>query len=325
MDDELSIRISRLMSMCVGCGRCTDNCPSHRHGGCDPRAVMGGADGGIRDCIGCGECTRVCEHTDPTCVMLHMRSKALGSTVGELYRRTGFVRPVSDLSRDRLEPVWKDGDRLMTGCMVQSEAPYLAYAATVALDAMGIGCSALPGDACCTYPLPFRQMQDAERDAIRKGIGASADGRRIVTLCPGCDTELRRSGVDAVNLVNHVARHLDRVPVLDRELKLAIEPGCHYDTLHADMIRIVEAVGAEFVGNRHGCCGKKIPGVSEGLMKERQAEVAGADGIIVACPMCLTRYDSAPGGLPVMHIAELLALAAGDASALEYHRIGWDA
>ncbi len=324
MDDEPAMTMERLRSMCVGCGRCTANCPSHRHGGCDPRAVMNGDDSSVRDCIGCGECSRVCEFTDPVRVMLYTRSKVLGSVLRPVYRETGFVRPPSDPPAGWPEPVWGDGDRLMTGCIVQSEAPYLIRAATVALDAMGLACSPLPGDACCTYPLPFRQMREDERDAIRRGIGASAGGRRIVTLCPGCDTELRRSGADAVNLVNYAALHSERIPALGRRLRLAIEPGCHHDLLHADLVRVVEATGAEFIGNGFGCCGKKIPGVSEKLMEERQREAAGADGIIVACPMCLTRYDAAPGGLPVMHIAELLALAAGDASSLRLHTIPWN-
>ncbi len=310
-----------LMSKCVRCGACREVCPSLRHGGCDPMAVMAGEDGNILDCIGCGGCTRVCNNTDPTFVMMYMRSKAKGSVLSELYKETGFVMSKSDLSRSELPPVWGGDNYLMSGCTVEAKAPFLKYAATVALRNLDEMCMELPVNSCCTYPLPFRQLTNDERNGYKRKIGNSSGGKKIITICPGCDAELRKSGISAVNFVNLAAAHLDRVPVFkDGGLKVAIEPGCHYDDIYDDLVKVVEATGVEHIGNKFGCCGKSIPKVSEGLMKERQEEISGADAVVVACPMCFHMYDSVPNGMPVIHLVELLSMAVGDWSTLKYHR-----
>lgn len=320
--NDVPLNISELMSKCVECSLCRERCPSLRYGGCDPMAVMIGEDGNITKCIGCGECSRTCEFTDPTFVMHYMRSKALGSKIPDVYIETGFVLRPSEVSRSELSPVWEGEAYLMSGCTVESKAPFLIYAATVALNCIGKGCTQLPHNSCCTYPMPFRQLSESERDRYKHEIGDSADGKEIVAICPGCDAELRRSGIDAANFVNVAAKMIERIPVMDgRRLKVAIEPGCHYDTIYEDMVKVVRATGAEFIGNDFGCCGKSIPMVSEGLMRERQKEVEGADAIVVACPMCFAKYDSVPNGVPVLHLVELIAMAAGDASTLRYHNI----
>ena len=82
----------------------------------------------------------------------------------------------------------------------------------------------------------------------------------------------------------------------------------------------VEAMGCEVVNTTMGCCGKNTP-VAGPLMEEREAECAGADWIIVGCPMCQVKFDSHPDGMPAMHIAELVAMAAGDTESLRHHII----
>ncbi|UAL07306.1 MAG: (Fe-S)-binding protein [Candidatus Methanogranum gryphiswaldense] len=319
---EVPIEISDLMTKCIKCGLCQDNCPSLRYGGCDPMAVMSGEDGNVVKCIGCGECSRSCDFTDPTYVMHFMRSKALGSKVPDIFLRTGFVLPQSDVSRSELKPQWEGNNYLMSGCTVESKAPFLIYAATLALNSVGEGCQELPKNSCCTYPIPFRQLTEKERDAYKHEIGNSSAGKNIITICPGCDAELNRSGVYAINFVNLMVKHADKIQVLkSTTLKVAIEPGCHYDTIYDDLVKIVKATGVEYIENKFGCCGKSIPVVSEGLMKERQKEMEGADVVIVACPMCFSRYDLVSNGIPVLHIVELIAMAAGDNSTLKYHNI----
>jgi heterodisulfide reductase subunit B len=209
----------------------------------------------------------------------------------------------------------------MSGCMVEGFAPYLVYAGTIAMNAIGERCSELPRNTCCTYPLPFRTMTFSQRDAIKKEMGDSASGRQIITLCPGCDAELQRSGIDATHIVNLLAENRDRLPKFRKKIRVSIEPGCHFEDLIDDMRTVTEALGAEYIHNDFGCCGKMVQGVTEPLMVEREKESEGADIILVACPMCFTRYDSYPGGIPVMHIAELVAAAAGDTETLKYHKI----
>ena len=91
--------------------------------------------------------------------------------------------------------------------------------------------------------------------------------------------------------------------------------------LNRNLRAVAKATGADVMDNVSGCCGKTVEGVRDGLMAERQAEVAGADVIIVSCPMCFSMYDNFAGGKPVMHIVELVALASGDSSSLKFHKI----
>ena len=57
------------------------------------------------------------------------------------------------------------------------------------------------------------------------------------------------------------------------------------------------------------------------LREERMRECAGADIVVVGCPMCLVKYDALPEGKPVVHISELVAMAAGDRESLGFHSI----
>ena len=43
--------------------------------------------------------------------------------------------------------------------------------------------------------------------------------------------------------------------------------------------------------------------------------------MVVGCPMCLVKYDALPEGKPVVHISELVAMAAGDRESLGFHSI----
>jgi heterodisulfide reductase subunit B len=286
-------------------------------------AAMVGGDGKFSDCIGCGQCSRVCEHTAPKYVMMYMKSFTKGVTVPKIYDDTGFVVPISDVSRDECIPEWSEGNLcLMSGCIVEAKAPYLVYSAVSSLKSMGFGCTKIPENKCCTYPVPFRQMTDGERDALKVKISDSAEGKRILALCPGCEDELVNSGADASHIVRFYAEHSEEIRRLGGvKMKVALEPGCHGPELMDDMLKVVEATGAEYIGNPMGCCGKTVPEISDKLMAERQMETEGADVIISACPMCFSRYDEAENGKPVLFITELVALAAGDRITFKYHNI----
>ena len=91
----------------------------------------------------------------------------------------------------------------------------------------------------------------------------------------------------------------------------------------ADAVRRAEAMGCEVVNTSMGCCGKNTT-VAGPLMDEREAECAGADWIVVGCPMCQVKFDAYPDGIPSMHISELVAMAAGDTESLRHHRIRKD-
>ena len=60
--------------LCVECGTCREVCPSYRHGGCDPLAVMLGDNSKVFDCIGCGRCEASCPQHLP--IREHLRDVA---------------------------------------------------------------------------------------------------------------------------------------------------------------------------------------------------------------------------------------------------------
>jgi heterodisulfide reductase subunit B len=142
----------------------------------------------------------------------------------------------------------------------------------------------------------------------------------LVTLCGGCSEELSDDGVKAEHIVSFLHRNIDKLPRFPEGYKVAMEPGCAVEPIAGEMKDIIAALGCEVVNKTYGCCGKSAP-VAVPLMAERQKECSGADFVIVACPMCQVKYDSYEGGLPVVHIAELVAMAAGDNATLGFHKI----
>lgn len=320
--NPLQDEIESLRRKCIGCGKCSKVCPSLKHGGCDPMEVMVGNDADVVHCIGCGNCSRVCRRTDPFTVMRDLQCLIKGIHVSEAFKETGYAMPLPDsAAREGLVPEWEGDDvYVMPGCIVKCKAPYVEHATATAMRAMGIGCSELPGNTCCMHPIQFREMTEFERRGYRTSMGRTSGGRDLVTLCAGCSEELQSSGVDAVHIVPFLHRHIGSLPRFDKPLKVALEPGCSAAVFHKEMRAVAEAMGCEVVNSTSGCCGKYAD-VSEGLMKDREAECQGADVIVVGCPMCLVRYDDVPGGMPVVHMSELVAMAAGDLSTLERHKI----
>ena len=185
---------------------------------------------------------------------------------------------------------------------------------------MGFGSRELPGNTCCMHPVQFREMTEDERVHYKRVMGDSAGGDDIVTLCGGCSDELTDADVPAMHIVQFLHDHMDRLPRFGRTIRVGLEPGCSV-MRYADLMReVVEAMGCEVVNRTMGCCGKNTP-VSGPLMAERETECEGAEWIVVACPMCLVKFDSQPDGIPTVHIAELVAMASGDSSSLGQHRL----
>ena len=142
-------RISELRQRCIGCGNCTAECPSARHGGCDPCRIMTVGEGNILDCIMCGTCSRVCDSTDPLTVMkslIYLRRK---DEFPDHFERTGYIHPMDDCpSRTELDPEWDEGGiHILPGCVISAKAPYLEYASAVALRSMGFARTELRNNA----------------------------------------------------------------------------------------------------------------------------------------------------------------------------------
>ncbi len=323
--NEINTKLmDQLMTACLGCRRCTKVCPSHAHGGCDPYYVMKGWDGNVTKCIGCGKCSEVCPQTDPKTVMMHMKAEALELKVPDSFVKDGYVIEPADPSwREGLPEIPEGNDMyLVAGCFVKGYLPYLIYAAERAFSAIGIGIKELPENKCCTYPLPLRSMTDVERLAVKARMQSHSRRKEMITLCAGCCNEFGRSGIYAPHVSTVLARYMDRIRALPGvKLKVALEPGCSSERFMGDFEAVVRSTGAEPIGNTYGCCGKNIEGVNSELMAEREAECAGADAIVVGCPNCMRFYDAQPGGKPVIHLIELVAMAAGDSETQRFHKI----
>lgn len=293
------------------------------HDGCDPMEAMTGGDTEILECISCGLCSQVCRRSDPFRVMQDLLCLARELHVPQSFHETGLAKEVVECaSRTELVPKWTGDDAyVMPGCMVRAKYPFMEYAASVALDAIGVKCSLIPDTRCCTHPIPFREMTSFERRTVRTDIGASAGGKDIVTLCAGCTSELEEVAVENDHIITYLHARIDSLPKFENGgPKVALQPGCSARMLKKEMAAVVTALGCVNMGNDSGCCGKNAR-VSEELMEERMEECRGADFIVTGCPMCFDKYDSQEDGIPVLHIAELVAMAAGDFSTLKYHRI----
>ncbi len=312
-------QMDSIKNSCILCGRCTAACPSFKHGGIDPMEIMAGGEEGFDQCIVCGTCSRVCHRSDPFTVVRDAIVIDRGIHVSDLFRETGYIRAPAE---DRLiDPVWTGSDAyIMSGCVVESMVPYLEYAGSIALHAIGLKVGKLPKGACCLHPIQFMEMPMNERREFRKGLCESAEGKPIVTLCPGCNEELEVVSQDVSHIIMTLYENLDRLPRFETPLKVGMEPGCSAESMKKEMKAVLERMNCVIVNDTFGCCGKNAP-VSEPLMLEREEECAGADVIVVGCPMCLVKYDSQSDGIPTVHISELVAMATGHAESLGFHKI----
>ena len=155
---------------------------------------------------------------------------------------------------------------------------------------MGVRASELPDFKCCMYPIQFGTMDDEERKGYLIGMGETAGGRELVTLCGGCDEAFGMVGVESEHLIAFLHRRLSALPKVPVPLRVSVEPGCAAIGLSEDMLDVVRAMGCIPVGNEPGCCGKGNRNVGAPLMAERQEAAKDADVIVVGCPMCQKQY-----------------------------------
>lgn len=322
MNPGMRQEIDKIRSTCIMCGRCTAVCPSFGHGGIDPMEIMAGGEGGLDQCIMCGNCQRACRRSDPFAVIRGLIYMEQGMSVSDTFRRTGFTRAPAE---DRcIEAKW-EGDEIcvMLGCVVDGMAPFIEYATAEAMKAIGVGACRLPGEMCCLHPIQFLGMPDNEKRELKTEMCESAEGRRIVTLCAGCSDELITISNDVQHIIEFLYGRIDDLPSFGRRMKVGMEPGCSAEPMRKKMRAVLERMNCEIVNSTMGCCGKNAP-VAAALMKDREEECSGAEIIVVGCPMCFIKYDSQKEGIPVVHMAELVAMAAGKNDSLKFHKIAFN-
>ncbi len=311
--------IDKIRCTCMLCGRCSKACPSFRHGGIDPMEIMAGGDQALDKCILCGTCSRICKRSDPFKVIRDLIYMEQGLSVSDTYKQTGFVRAPAE---DRcVEPEWTGTDAyVMTGCVINGMAPYIEFAASVAMEAIGVRASRLPRESCCLHPVQFMGLTEGEKRSSWRDMCSSADGKDIITLCAGCSEEIETAEPSVSHIARYLYARLDSLPRFEKRLKVGMEPGCSAEPFAKEMAAVLERMNCEVVNREFGCCGKNAPAAGA-LMAEREDECSKAELIVVGCPMCFVKFDSSEGGRPVVHIAELVAMAAGRRESLAFHKI----
>ena len=153
-------------------------------------------------------------------------------------------------------------------------------------------------------------------------------------------------GVEVHHLTGFLLEHEDDIRAavvrpLDG-LKLASHPGCHMirpsEVLKVDrsyrpevLDRVAGWTKAEVVAGEEWpkCCGGGLGGVDEALSARLLASSAerfkpsGSAAVLTPCPFCFVQFDLKQKDLPVLYLAELVALAMGAAPekiGMQYHR-----
>jgi heterodisulfide reductase subunit B len=197
--------------------------------------------------------------------------------------------------------------------------------------------------AACFSRLKFTQHTLGQNDTKRKQVEKAIDAPARIDTSVKHLLEILARDLGLERLASAVKKPLSG-------LKVACYYGClltrppdvpNLDCVEAPTImeRVIEAAGAETVAwsHRMECCGANFtlsrPGVVIQLSNSilDSAKAAGADCIMVACPLCHGNLDirqkeiegvyRTEYGLPVFYITQLVGLATG----LSPKRLGLDA
>ncbi len=148
---NLSYKIENLRNYCIGRGKCSKVCPSLKHGGVDPMEVMMGGETNMAFCICCGCCSEVCRRSYPATVMKDIAVMERDIHLSGTFRDTGYVMPPAEPVP---EPVLTDGGvRIVPGCVAKDRVPYVIYATSITMQAMGMGALELEGNTCGLCPV----------------------------------------------------------------------------------------------------------------------------------------------------------------------------
>ena len=169
----------------------------------------------------------------------------------------------------------------------------------------------------------------AKVNEVLRSIGREYHGGTEVHHLPGVlserEKEIRASVVRPMDipLVSHPGCHMLR-PSGVLELDTSFRPEV--------VDRIASWTGARMVRGEDwpSCCGGGLSGIDEELSTRllsgpaRSYQASGARAVLTPCPFCFVQFDiKQRGGLPVLFLAELVALSMGAAPeriGMQYHR-----
>jgi heterodisulfide reductase subunit B len=198
---------------------------------------------------------------------------------------------------------------LYSGCLIQSRLPFLEAATKFIFKELGTDVDDIEEFTCCMEPVGLRSLGPDTWRSVGARIHSIAAGRKILTICDGCNMSLSEAGkelssekgkdsvravmdeigrpvrvTEVVGMLEFLHSRLDEIrkKVVTRiDFNLAVFPGCHCEAAcrmkglsAADMLSdIVRALGGNPIrmkGNM--CCGGGLAGVDSELEKKVMQE-----------------------------------------------------
>jgi Fe-S oxidoreductase len=235
------------------------------------------------------------------------------------------------------------------GCTASYVEHDIAQATACLLHKSGVEFTYLGTDeACCGIPMLVAGLWDAWETILRHNIEAmKARGvKTVVTSCPACwlvwhtfyPEWANKLGIDYDFEAKHYSEILaDKLDAgifhLDREVDMTVtwHDSCHMGRagqIYDAPRKLIQAIpGIEFVEMAHNrqqahCCGSVLslvadPDVGErvGDVRLQEAEDAGAQAVVAACPCCEVQLrvtaDKTGRDLPIIDLAHLVCDGAG--------------
>ncbi|MCL2143667.1 MAG: heterodisulfide reductase-related iron-sulfur binding cluster, partial [Methanomassiliicoccaceae archaeon] len=191
---------------------------------------------------------------------------------------------------------------LYTGCLAQSRLPFLEAATKFIFEKLGETIDEMEGFTCCMEPVGLRSIGPGTWLNVCARLHSIASGRKILTLCDGCNMSLSDAGrelsspegrnevsgmmnemghdvkvSEVVGMLEFLHSRLDKIKkniVTEIDFTLAVFPGCHCESAckmkglsASDMLSdIIRALGGDPVSlNDNLCCGGGLAGVDPEL------------------------------------------------------------
>lgn len=244
------------------------------------------------------------------------------------------------------------------GCSLHGLAREYGSSVKAVCRRLGIKLTEIPDWNCCGASAAHSRDRRAALHLCARNLALAADSGhgRIVTACAGCFNRLKTASQEARDekigrvAVVHLLEIFSEEQIVTRirqewkntlnGVRLAAYYGCMLTrpaaTMRFDdpeqphlMDDLLQSLGAEMVNWAHKseCCGGSLTAAEPGIVFELSGEVlesarqAGAEALVVACPMCQANLDlrrreiekrrGAILDLPVFYFTQLMGLALG--------------
>jgi len=229
---------------------------------------------------------------------------------------------------------------LYLGCIIPNLFPEIERATRDILAKLNVEFSDMKGASCCAPPGLLGVHRDSWLVLNRRNL-SMADGV-IITPCDECFASLQ----DARGILSESIKDLPEVKPLPQfisgnlqsigekfqgglNLKCAVQHSCHLlrpsETRKVDdpeapklIADLLNAIGCERVVHEDelACCGGLIyegseVGIKLAMRKVDACNRSGADCVVTTCAHCLRQLRKVSTTMPILHLAQLYALATG--------------